>query len=529
MFDSSPVSEPSPKASNLLKGLILLSVAMWIGSLFLPVWDARDNAGEWISFPGTNAAMIGWLAILGLIPAWYANLILIQLACSTFVRPHPIMRPLGILAVVIATTAYFMTDIYGSTQSWRIEVRMPGCYLWLASFVVAMIGCQLSAPKWPQTLNRICWMGTVLALLLLGYVHATNPDPLPWIQAATREPTAPPTNLAAMRPSANDLNGALSWVIQYDISENHRYPERMAQAEFLIASGADVNAAPWQFGTPALVHAVTGKADLELIRLLIRQHADVNAHYLQKGLLLDYVESGAERCVVLRGNLQKGLLLDYVESPYPGSSPGSPELKKLLIESGAHHASGADPAKDLSSMQLVDAVRAGDLAKVQALLNAGAEIDPANALDRPLLIAAASGRYEIFEMLLDRHAKMEGALSTAARAGDVKMMEIAIARGADVNNAPFQYGRPLQAAIETRKIDAVECLIRHGANVNEQAIPNPLIQAIELKDKAILKILIDHGADVNVRNFQRESALTIAEKSHDAETAKLIERAGGTR
>jgi hypothetical protein len=59
----------------LAAGAVIVAIAMWAISLALPVWETRSNhGGDWGTVIGALPAAIGFLGLLVLCPAWFANL-----------------------------------------------------------------------------------------------------------------------------------------------------------------------------------------------------------------------------------------------------------------------------------------------------------------------------------------------------------------------------------------------------------------------------------------------------------------------
>ncbi|HEX8028626.1 MAG TPA: ankyrin repeat domain-containing protein [Vicinamibacterales bacterium] len=99
------------------------------------------------------------------------------------------------------------------------------------------------------------------------------------------------------------------------------------------------------------------------------------------------------------------------------------------------------------------------------------------------------------------------ALIWATRAGSIEAMQALIDAGADVNR-PGSTGddwnaTPLQHAILERKPDAVRVLLDRGADISRSAGPasvSPMFLAAGDTDPTILKLLLEHGADPAVED-----------------------------
>src|SRR4051812_35654358 len=95
---------------------VITAIALWVASLALPVWETRsNNSGEWGTVIGALPAVIGFLGILVLCPAWSANVLLIP-AFVTLFKGRRVGIWLSFAALVIAASAYAMPGIYGDND-----------------------------------------------------------------------------------------------------------------------------------------------------------------------------------------------------------------------------------------------------------------------------------------------------------------------------------------------------------------------------------------------------------------------------
>jgi ankyrin repeat protein len=121
------------------------------------------------------------------------------------------------------------------------------------------------------------------------------------------------------------------------------------------------------------------------------------------------------------------------------------------------------------------AVKSNSRELAQLLIAAGAKVNAANRYGvTPLTLAATNGNGAIAEALLKAGANPnvtvgegETILMTAARAGNVATIKALVAHGADVNAAEQWQGQTalVYAAVENHA-DAVKVLVELGANVN---------------------------------------------------------------
>jgi beta-lactamase regulating signal transducer with metallopeptidase domain len=132
------------------------------------------------------------------------------------------------------------------------------------------------------------------------------------------------------------------------------------------------------------------------------------------------------------------------------------------------------------------------------------------ALGRALVEAAGEGRLQEVQALLDAGADVNAvvdgdgtALIVAAREGHDELVRLLLERGADVNLPARGDGNPLIMAAREGHDHVVELLLDRGASV-DAVVPedeNALIQAAGHGRLAVVKLLVARGADVNARAF----------------------------
>ena len=122
-------------------------------------------------------------------------------------------------------------------------------------------------------------------------------------------------------------------------------------------------------------------------------------------------------------------------------------------------------------------------------------------------------------------------LFSAIQRGDVDRVRAMLEAGADpdvyMNRPP--YWRPLHAAIEALEeggsLEALELLIRHGARVDgrdREGDATPLLMAVFRGCTDAARLLLEHGADANAVGGEGDSPLCWAAREGDVELARLL-------
>jgi hypothetical protein len=299
--------EPAPpdsKPTFWVAAAIITAVLLWGLAVALPVWETRsEQFGNWDAVPGYFPALLGWLGLIVLCPAWFANLLLVPL-CILLVKRRTGGYLLSLVALAVAASAYMLPGLYGDNDEAVIMRRLIGFYFWLGSFLILALAHALlvSVARRQRLMIRV---GVVLLMVLgiaaLERIYRVGTTPL---ETALRNPgdlTALTATLAK-NPSQADKDAALWWALRQDLSADRSAPSK--RLTLLIAAGANPNKAD-KFGDTLLMQAVRDEA---FLKLLVQAGADVNAQDSRGKTILDR----AREC---------------------GSSA---ECQKILVDAGAH-------------------------------------------------------------------------------------------------------------------------------------------------------------------------------------------------
>ena len=209
-----------------------------------------------------------------------------------------------------------------------------------------------------------------------------------------------------------------------------------------------------------------------------------------------------------------------------------------------------------------DAIKAGDAARVSALLDADpALLTSAENDTSPLLLAIYHGKPGIAQLLVDRGAPVSFAeacalgdetnaherfspdvldertpdgfppLGLAIFFGHGALARWLIEHGADVNAAAANPQRvtPAHAAAATCDRETMRMLLERGAdpNARQQMDYTPLHGAASRGDIEMAKLLLEHGADRDAKSGDGMTAADVARKYGKGEFAEWFERVPG--
>ncbi len=357
-----------------------------------------------------------------------------------------------------------------------------------------------------------------------------------------------------------------------------------AIVERLLAAGADANAALPEGDTPLMIASRTGSA--AVVKLLLARGATVDArdawhgetalmwaagenHPEVVGLL---VKAGADVNAKAIAFDWKGIKHGGVQSQLPagGLTPLLQAARQNSVEAGiALLAAGADPnlrdPQGISPLRV--AISNGHLDLARHMLEAGADPNEGGLVEAvkyrttPMMRAAnnrenAMTTLELINLLFAKGAKAdslasvglpkkdafeagspagvspsETALYLAAGAQDIELMQLMIAKGANVNHETDKGWTPLMVSVgrtnkrpamagatlinlkpAAKRIEAATLLLDHGAKINagdKTGITTLHAMAGQGED-AVVEFLVGHGAKLDLRDNSNRMALDVA-------------------
>ena len=286
----------------------------------------------------------------------------------------------------------------------------------------------------------------------------------------------------------------------------------------LAAAGADINVMDPENGTPLFL--ATFAENLQAVNALIASGADVNLAHEKKMAPLALAASN--------GNVQLVNIFINAGSDINAPIPFNP----LLVASAEGHmqiisvliAAGVDINKPVGGERTVldIAVAAGMTTAITALIASGADVNKVGEDGfNPLILAMKYDQTAAISALIAAGVNVNqgvGDLSPIHMAvfKNMKIMNILISAGANVNNKADGNVTPLHLAAKDENVEAVFALVKAGAKILPDKSGRTPIDWAER----------EHGKDSTIATFLREVAKreTSASKKEAQELLKRLEK-----
>lgn len=278
-----------------------------------------------------------------------------------------------------------------------------------------------------------------------------------------------------------------------------------AAARALLGAGVDPN------GPPGLVVAAAGRADLEMLRLLL-------AHGARRGL-----ERALSAACGWQGSVEVlRVVIDAGAEPAPGGpedwSPRVVALDRRRFDCLALLRESFRPER------LIDAVIDGDRGEVERHLGAGAKVDePLRHGITALASAARMGHREIAERLIEAGAAVDRKtlwgtpVFCALVQGHLELASALHSRGASLSG--------LHVGLINARADT-EALAWICSRRPPERLEVVLCSAIAVGNRAMVEMLLSIGADPNGLDAWGRSALCLAVAANRVEIAVCLLDAG---
>lgn len=183
--------------------------------------------------------------------------------------------------------------------------------------------------------------------------------------------------------------------------------------------------------------------------------------------------------------------------------------------------------------QLFRAIRDNRTQQVRQLLDRGVSVNTRDTnMQTPLIYAASLNRLKMLELLLASGADInttqgsQTALFKAVMLGHKESVALLLRRNANPNLGDENTGPPLLVAIDKSYHDIALLLIRHGSRLDSRNLRGytPLIKAVHSGSITLVQTLLNHRANVNTADEDGDTPLMHAACCASAEIAQLLIR-----
>ena len=170
------------------------------------------------------------------------------------------------------------------------------------------------------------------------------------------------------------------------------------------------------------------------------------------------------------------LAMPIKEQPlfYKNGEPYTPSYEEMKVYEEIGEFGNIDTKNKDGQTMLMEAIRSGNLKRVEALIQMGADLDVRNKEGQTaLMLAIKAGDLQMLDMLVRNGADLdiknkEGqtALMEAIRSGNSRMVETLISRGADLDVRNKDGQTALMEAVRTGNAKMVQFLLENGASAD---------------------------------------------------------------
>jgi ankyrin repeat protein len=198
----------------------------------------------------------------------------------------------------------------------------------------------------------------------------------------------------------------------------------------------------------------------------------------------------------------------------------------------------------LKTSPLLAAAEKGSIELVDLLLQKGADVNAVNVFGKTALINAmgnenSNTRNSLLKLLLEKKPKLDvfdyhfdSPLTLAVRNNDKQAVETLLKAGADINT--HQVWAPIHFAANFTDNDMIDLLCKYKVDINaltEGALFPATEVAIRYSGKKfpVIKSLIKNGIDLSLKDVQGDTALHVAAEVGDEDIIKLLLKSGADK
>jgi len=238
-----------------------------------------------------------------------------------------------------------------------------------------------------------------------------------------------------------------------------------------------------------LLHAASRRGHLGVVKLLLRQGADVD--------VLNKAGRSAAELASENGQVEVAKFIsEYKANPNTRNKSRSTTLDTVEYradDDGTHEA----------KVSLHTAAEEGNIDTVKSLLERGVDVNARNASDQtPLARAATKGYVDVVRLLIER--------------------------GAEVDSRNKLGWTPLHLSSKYGHFEVSRVLLDHGANVSarQRNYWTPMHLSIFDGYLEIVKLLLERGADIHAMNDEGETLYQLSLRRGNREIADLLRKNG---
>ncbi len=180
-------------------------------------------------------------------------------------------------------------------------------------------------------------------------------------------------------------------------------------------------------------------------------------------------------------------------------------------------------------IELIQAAEAGDLSRVEQLLEEGADIDVLHKSKTPLIAAIRKGHIAVANKLMDAGANINFGIGvnaatpliTASQHNHPELVRRFLELGADPNGQNVNKHQPIFFAAQDGHVEVVKLLLAAGADVN-----HGFLVAISEGQEEVVRVLLEAGANPNLKHNAYTAIYFAASKGHSSIVQLLLENPG---